>query len=169
MEHTRPASGDAGSRKVAQGKTAERYEHQEGGGVKPAAFVPTGTKGTYAESCSDNSSIMRTVESSLTTPVKRFLGRSCDLARTRAPRPVREGNQRLRHSKCLSPFLTEITMAQRKPVTRQQSKPRKNVSSKALEQPGLFAVITSNLLNMIWLTTAFAAVLALFFAVAKWA
>jgi hypothetical protein len=112
---------------------------------------------------------MRTVESSLTTPVKRFVGRICNLAQTRAPRPVREGNQRLRHFKCLSPSLTEIIMAQRKPVTRQQSKPRKNVSWKAFEQPGLFAVIASNLLNMIWVATAFAAVFALLFAVAKWA
>jgi hypothetical protein len=45
-------------------------------------------------------------------------------------------------------------------VTRPQSKPHKNVSWKAFEQPGLIAVITSNLLNMIWVTTAFAAVLA---------
>jgi hypothetical protein len=60
-------------------------------------------------------------------------------------------------------------MAQRKPVTRQQIKPRKNVSWKAFEQPGLFAVITSNLLNMIWVTTVFAAVLALLLGVAKWA
>jgi hypothetical protein len=60
-------------------------------------------------------------------------------------------------------------MAQRKPVTRQQSKPRKNVPWEAFERPGLFAVIGSNLLNMIWVTTAFAAVLALLFAVAKWA
>jgi hypothetical protein len=60
-------------------------------------------------------------------------------------------------------------MAQRKPVTRQQSKPRKNASWKAFEQPGLFAVITSNLLNMIRVTTAFAAVLAVLLGVAKWA
>jgi hypothetical protein len=59
-------------------------------------------------------------------------------------------------------------MAQRKPVTRQQIKPRKNVPWETFE-PGLLAVITSNLLNMIWVTIAFAAVLALLFAVAKWA
>jgi hypothetical protein len=59
--------------------------------------------------------------------------------------------------------------SQRKPVTRQQGKPRKNVSWKAFEQPGLLAVITSNLLNMIWVTTAFAAVLAVLLGVAKWA
>jgi hypothetical protein len=53
--------------------------------------------------CSDNSSIMRTVELSLTNVFKRFVGRICDLAETRAPRPVREGNQRLRYPKCLSP------------------------------------------------------------------
>jgi hypothetical protein len=51
----------------------------------------------------DNSSIMRTVESLLTNTVKRFVGRICDLAETRAPRPVREGNQRLRPPECLSP------------------------------------------------------------------
>jgi hypothetical protein len=60
-------------------------------------------------------------------------------------------------------------MAQRKPVTRQQIKPRKDVSWKAFEQPELFAVITSNLLNMIWVATAFAAVLAVLLGVAKWA
>jgi hypothetical protein len=62
-----------------------------------------------------------------------------------------------------------MTMAQRKPVTRQQSKPRKNAPWEKFEQPGLLTVITSNLLNLIWVTTAFAAVLALLFAVAKWA
>jgi hypothetical protein len=59
----------------------------------------------YAEGCSDNSSIMRTVERLLTTAVKRFVGPICDVAETRAPRPVREGHQRLRHSKCLSALL----------------------------------------------------------------
>ena len=43
-----------------------------------------------------------TVESLLTTAVKRFVGPICDLAQTRAPRPVREDNPRLRHSKYLS-------------------------------------------------------------------
>ena len=87
---------------------------------------------------------------------------------TRAPRPVREGNQSSGISSTGAP-LTEIAMAQRKPVTREQIKPRENVSWKAFEQPGLFAVITSNLLNMIWVTTAFAAVLAVLLGVAKWA
>jgi hypothetical protein len=35
---------------------------------------------------------MLTVESLLTNDVKRFAGRICDLAGTRAPRPAREGN-----------------------------------------------------------------------------
>ena len=108
--------------KRRQGKTIEHHEQQDGGGlsawrrgIQPAAFVPERAwNGAYTESCSDNSSIMRTVEGLLTTAVKRFVGRICDLAETRAPRPVREGNQRLRHSKCLSPSLTEITMAQKK-------------------------------------------------------
>jgi hypothetical protein len=54
------------------------------------------------ESYGDNSSIMRTVECSLTNAVKRFVGRICNFAETRALRPDREGAQRLRHSKCLS-------------------------------------------------------------------
>jgi hypothetical protein len=112
---------------------------------------------------------MRTVESLLTTAVKRFVGRICDLAETRAPRPVRESNQGLRHSKCLSPSLTGITMAQRKPVMRQQSKPRKNVKPlKAPERSGFLPVVTSNLLNLICMTTAFATVLAVLLGVAKW-
>ena len=53
------------------------------------------------------SSIMRTVESLLTNALKRFVGPICDVAETRAPRPVREGNQRLRHSKCLSALLLD--------------------------------------------------------------
>ena len=145
-------------------------EHDSGERLQPAAFVPERAwNGAYAESCSDNSSIMRTVESLLTTAVKRFVGRICDLAETRAPRPVRESNQGLRHSKCLSPSLTGITMAQRKPVMRQQSKPRKNVKPlKAPERSGFFPVVTSNLLNMICVTTVFATVLAVLLGVAKW-
>jgi hypothetical protein len=61
----------------------------------------------YAEGCSDNSSIMWTVERLLTTAVKRCVGRICDVAEARAPRPVREGNQRLRHSTCLSALLLD--------------------------------------------------------------
>ena len=57
-----------------------------------------GPVGTYG----DNSSIMRTVEGALTKAVNRFVGRICDLAETRAPRPAREGNQRLRHSEPLA-------------------------------------------------------------------
>jgi hypothetical protein len=45
----------------------------------------------HAESCSDNSSTVRTVELSLTNVFKRFVGRICDLAETRAPRPAGEG------------------------------------------------------------------------------
>ena len=44
---------------------------------------------------------MRTVESSLATAVNRCVGRICNLAETRAPRLVREVNQRLRHSPML--------------------------------------------------------------------
>ena len=59
-------------------------EHDSGERLQPAAFVPERAwNGAYAESCSDNSSIMRTVESLLTTAVKRFVGRICDLAETR--------------------------------------------------------------------------------------
>jgi len=60
-------------------------------------------------------------------------------------------------------------MAQRKPAMRQQSKPRKNAKSlKAAERSGLFPVVTSNLLNMICVTTIFATVLAVLLGVAKW-
>src|SRR5260370_36100633 len=55
----------------------------------------------HTESCSDNSSIMRSVEGGLTKAVNRFVG-LIGLAQTRALRPVGEGNQRLRYSKCLS-------------------------------------------------------------------
>ena len=84
---------------------AERYEHQDGGSVEcvqPAAFIREAPcNGPNTESCSDNLSIMRTVESLLATAVNRCVGRICNLAETRAPRPVREGNQRLRHSPML--------------------------------------------------------------------
>ena len=43
-----------------------------------------GLERAFAESCSDNSSITRTVESLLTNAVKRFVGRICDLAETEA-------------------------------------------------------------------------------------
>jgi hypothetical protein len=43
-----------------------------------------GLERAYAESCSDNSSIMRTAESLLTNAVKRLVGRICDLAETYA-------------------------------------------------------------------------------------
>src|SRR5258705_2392441 len=60
--------------------------------VRPAAFVPEAPcNGPNTESCSDNLSIMRTVESLLATAVNRCVGRICNLAETRAPRPVREG------------------------------------------------------------------------------
>jgi hypothetical protein len=128
-----------------------------------------GLERAYADGCSDNSSIVRTVESLLTNAVKRFVGRICDLAGKRAPRPAREGNQSLRRSKCLSPSLTGITMAQREPVMRQQSKARKKAKPlKASERSGLFPVVTSNLLNMICVTTVFATVLAVLLGVAKW-
>jgi hypothetical protein len=57
----------------------------------------------HTESCSDNSSIMRTVELSLTNVFKRFVGRVCDLAETRALRPARDGNRGSGTPKCLSP------------------------------------------------------------------
>jgi hypothetical protein len=61
-------------------------------------------------------------------------------------------------------------MAQRKPVTSQQSKPRKRAKPlKTPERSGFFPVVKSNLLNLICVTTAFATVLALLFGVAKWA
>jgi hypothetical protein len=54
------------------------------------------------------------------------------------------------------PSLTGITMAQGKPVMRQQSKPRKKAKPlKPPERSGLFPVVTSNLLNMICVTTVF--------------
>jgi hypothetical protein len=53
--------------------------------VPPACPCPIlGLERTYAESRSDNPSIMRTVESLLTNAVKRFVGRICDLAKTEA-------------------------------------------------------------------------------------
>ena len=60
-------------------------------------------------------------------------------------------------------------MAQREPVMRQQSKPRKKAKPlKPPERSGLFPVVTSNLLNMIGVTTVFATVLAVLLGVAKW-
>jgi hypothetical protein len=60
-------------------------------------------------------------------------------------------------------------MARKKPVVRQQSKPPKNVRPlKAPDGSGFFPVVTSNLLNMICVTAAFAAVLAALLGVAKW-
>jgi hypothetical protein len=112
---------------------------------------------------------MQTVERSLTNAVKRFVGRICDLAETGAPRPVREGNQRLRQSKCLSPSLTGTAMAQRKRAKRQQTKPRQNLRPlKAPDGSGFFPVVTSNLLSMVCVTAAFATVLAVLLGVAKW-
>jgi hypothetical protein len=128
-----------------------------------------GLERAYADGCSDNSSIMRTVESLLTNAVKRFVGCICDLAENTGTKTRREGQQRLSHSKCLSPSLTGITMAQREPVMRQLSKPRKKAKPlKASERSGLFPVVTSTLLNMICVTTVFATVLALLLGVAKW-
>jgi hypothetical protein len=60
-------------------------------------------------------------------------------------------------------------MAQEKPVMRQQIKPRKKTKPlKPPERSGLFPVVTSNLLNMICVTTVFASVLALLLGIAKW-
>jgi hypothetical protein len=59
-------------------------------------------------------------------------------------------------------------MAQREPVMRQQSKPRKKVKPLKAERSGLLPVVTSNLLNMICVTTVFATVLAVLLGVAKW-
>jgi hypothetical protein len=102
----------------------------------------------------------------LTNAVKRFVGRICEKP---APRPSRESNQRLRRSQCLSPSLTGITMAQGESVMRTQSKPRKRAKPlKASERSGLFPVVTSNLLNMICVTTVVVTVLAVLLGVAKW-
>ena len=102
---------------------------------------------------------MRTVEGALTNAVKRFVGRICDLA-----------EQRLSHSKVPDePPLTGITMAQREPMMRQQSKPRKKAKPlKAPERSGFFPVVTSNVLNMICVMTVVATVLAVLLGVAKW-
>jgi hypothetical protein len=60
-------------------------------------------------------------------------------------------------------------MAQREPVMRQPGKPRKNVKPlKAPERSGFFPVVTSNVLNMICVTTVVATVLAVLLGVAKW-
>src|SRR5258706_13852292 len=62
------------------------------GCVQPAASVAEAPcNGPNTESCSDNLSIMRTVESLLATAVNRCVARICNLAETRAPRPVWEG------------------------------------------------------------------------------
>jgi len=59
-------------------------------------------------------------------------------------------------------------MAQRQPVVRQPSKPRKKAKPlKAPERSGFFPVVTSNLLNMICVTTVFATVLTVLLGVAK--
>jgi hypothetical protein len=61
-------------------------------------------------------------------------------------------------------------MAQEKPVMRQQIKPRQKAKPwKPPERSGLFPVVTSNLLNMICVTTVFASVLAVLLGIAKWA
>ncbi len=54
-------------------------------------------------------------------------------------------------------------MARRKPTMRRQSRPHK-----APEGPGFFPLVTSNLLNMVCVTAAFATVLAILLGVAKW-
>ena len=60
-------------------------------------------------------------------------------------------------------------MARKKLAMRQESKPGKNVIPlKSAERPWLFPVVTSNLLNMICVTAAFATVLAVLLGVAKW-
>jgi hypothetical protein len=65
--------------------------------------------------------------------------------------------------------VTGITMAQRKPVMRQQGKPRKKGTPlKAPKRSAFFPVVTSNLLNMICVTTVFGTVLAVLLGVAKW-
>jgi hypothetical protein len=69
----------------------------------------------------------------------------------------------------MSPWLTGITMAQREPVMRQPGKPRKKAKPlKAPERSGFFPVVTSNVLNMICVTTVVATVLAVLLGVAKW-
>jgi hypothetical protein len=60
-------------------------------------------------------------------------------------------------------------MAQGESVMRTQSKPRKRAKPlKASERSGLFPVVTSNLLNMICVTTVVVTVLAVLLGVAKW-
>ena len=104
---------------------------------------------------------MQTVERLLTNAVKRFVGHIGDLAL-----PTETQAQPLQMPE---PSLTGITMAQRKPVMRQQSKPRKNAKPlKAPERSGFFPVVTSNVLNMICVTTVVATVLAVLLSVAKW-
>jgi hypothetical protein len=78
--------------------------------------------------------------------------------------------ERLSHSKHpMSPSLTGISMAQREPVMRQPGKPRKKAKPlKAPERSGFFPVVTSNVLNMICVTTVVATVLAVLLGVAKW-
>ncbi len=59
-------------------------------------------------------------------------------------------------------------MVQREPVMRQQSKPRKKAKPlKAPERSGFFPVVTSNVLNMICVTTVVATVLVVLLGVAK--
>jgi hypothetical protein len=114
---------------------------------------------------------MRTVEPSLTNAVKRFVGRICDLAKTRGTE-TRQGRQSEAQALGLPEpprLLTGIIMARKEPAVRQQSKPRKNVRPlKAPEGSGFFPVVTSNLLNMFCVTVAFATVLAVLLGVAKW-
>ncbi len=60
-------------------------------------------------------------------------------------------------------------MARKKPTVRQQSKlPKNGRPLKAPDGSGFFPVVTSNLLNMICMTAAFATVLAVLLGVAKW-
>jgi hypothetical protein len=86
---------------------------------------------------------MPTVEALLTTAVKRFDDPIRDVADTRAPRSVREGNQRLRHSKCMSALLLDSDSEEREPVMRRQSKPRKDIEPlKKSQWSRAFPVIT---------------------------
>ena len=87
-----PATSKVRPSSTTSTKTGGGEGRERGKLVQFAILVPEAPcNGPNTESCSDNLSIMRTVESSLATAVNRCVGRICNLAETRAPRSVREG------------------------------------------------------------------------------
>ena len=134
-------------------------KYNDGAASSPLPLSQNSMEQHRRYSLGDNSSIIWTLDPMLTTTVKRFIARICDLAETRAPRPSGKAT-RGSAFQMPEPLVYEMTMAQKKTgVRRQQGEPRKKIKPSP-EQSRFFPVVTSNLLNMICVTTVFAAVLA---------